>query len=170
MYGLWMMRRSVAAWGSAGFFVVAPGVVAGVIPGWVTGWWDRGDAPAYLVPLRAVGVLLVVAGVAVLVPAFVRFVAEGIGTPAPAAPTEQLVVGGLYRHVRNPMYLAVIAIVVGPALRLARPGRGVYAAVAAAAMVSFVTWYEEPALRRQHGEAYDAYRRAVPGWLPRPGR
>ena len=162
--------RLAAALGSAGFFVVAPGVVAGVVPGWVTGWWDRGDAPAYLVPLRAVGVLLVVAGVAVLVPAFVRFVAEGIGTPAPAAPTEQLVVGGLYRHVRNPMYLAVIAIVVGQALLLARPVLLVYAAVAAAAMVSFVTWYEEPALRRQHGEAYDAYRRAVPGWLPRPGR
>ena len=156
--------------GSVVFFVVAPGVVAGVIPGRLTGWWDGADAPGYLVPLRVVGGLLVGAGVAVLVPAFVRFVSEGVGTPAPVAPTEQLVIGGLYRYVRNPMYVAVVAIVVGQALLLARPVLLAYAAVAAAAMVSFVTLYEEPALSRRYGEAYDAYRRAVPGWLPRPGR
>ncbi len=161
------MRRSAAGLGSAVFLVVAPGVVAGLVPGWLTGWWAGGDAPSWWVPVRALGALLVAGGVGVLGHAFVRFVVEGLGTPAPVAPTDHLVVGGLYRYVRNPMYVAVLAIIVGQALLLARPGLVVYAAAAAAAMVSFVTWYEEPALRRQHGEAYDAYRRAVPGWLPR---
>ena len=71
-------------------------------------------------PIRVVGVLLLAAGVAVLLHAFLRFVVEGVGTPAPVAPTKHLVVGGLYRYVRNPMYLAVAATIVGQALALGR--------------------------------------------------
>jgi protein-S-isoprenylcysteine O-methyltransferase Ste14 len=103
----------------------------------------------------------------VLVQSFVRFVSEGGGTPAPVAPTEQLVVGGYYRYVRNPMYLAVIAVVLGQALLFGQPLLFVYTAAVAAAVVSFAHWYEEPALRRRFGEQYDRYRRAVPGWVPR---
>jgi protein-S-isoprenylcysteine O-methyltransferase Ste14 len=64
---------------------------------------------------------MVAIGAAVLIHAFVRFVREGVGTPAPAAPTQRLVVGGLYRYVRNPMYLAVLATITGQALILGRP-------------------------------------------------
>jgi protein-S-isoprenylcysteine O-methyltransferase Ste14 len=101
------------------------------------------------------------------VPAFVRFVAEGAGTPAPVAPTRRLVIGGLYRHVRNPMYLAVVATIVGQALVLAQPALLGYAVAVAAGMVAFVHGYEEPTLERQFGEQYQAYRRAVPAWWPR---
>jgi protein-S-isoprenylcysteine O-methyltransferase Ste14 len=83
------------------------------------------------------------------------------------APPEHLVVGGLYRYVRNPMYIAVIATIVGQVLVLAQPGLLVYAAVVAAAMAGFVHGYEEPTLSEQFGTEYDAYRRAVPAWLPR---
>jgi protein-S-isoprenylcysteine O-methyltransferase Ste14 len=83
------------------------------------------------------------------------------------APTENLVVGGLYRHVRNPMYLAVGATIVGQALVLAQPVLFVYAAIFAVMVVAFVRGYEEPTLRRQFGEEYERYRRAVPGWWPR---
>src|SRR5262249_25109001 len=103
----------------------------------------------------------------VLVHAFARFVLEGVGTPAPVAPTEQLVVGGLYRFVRNPMYLAVAAIIVGQALVLGRPILLAYAAVFGAVVGAFVHWYEEPTLSRQYGEQYESYRRAVPAWWPR---
>ena len=157
------MRRLRAAVGSAVFLVVAPGVVAGLVPWLLTGW-DSSDPPAVVVWL---GVALVAAGVAVLLHAFARFVIEGVGTPAPIAPTERLVVGGLYRHVRNPMYVAVGATIVGQALLLGRPLLLAYAAVFWAIVAAFVHGYEEPTLSARYGAQYDAYRRAVPAWLPR---
>jgi len=97
----------------------------------------------------------------------VRFVVEGEGSPAPAVPTERLVVGGLYRWVRNPMYVAVIAAIFGQALWFGSPRLAVYGLVMAGLFVAFLRWYEEPALARQHGSAYDEYRRRVPAWIPR---
>jgi protein-S-isoprenylcysteine O-methyltransferase Ste14 len=158
--------RAWAAAGSAVFFALAPGVVAGVVPWWLTGW-EAGDLPGWWLPLRVAGVVLLVAGAGVLVHAFARFVAEGVGTPAPVAPTRELVVGGLYRYVRNPMYLAVLAVIVGQALVLGRLVLVAYAVVVAAAFVAFVRWYEEPTLALQFGDRYQAYRAAVPGWRPR---
>jgi hypothetical protein len=97
------VRKTGAAIGSIAFFMLAPCVVAGVIPWWLTGWEVRNVWP---VGVRVVGTALIAAGAVVLVQAFVRFVHEGLGTPAPVAPTETLVVGGLYRYVRNPIYVA----------------------------------------------------------------
>jgi protein-S-isoprenylcysteine O-methyltransferase Ste14 len=148
------------------FLVLAPGVVAGVIPWWLTGWHVEEPFP-YWLPLRVAGVILLCAGLVVLVEAFVRFVLEGGGTPAPVAPTERLVVGGLYRYVRNPMYLAVAATIVGQALVLGQPILLPYSVAFAVAVAAFVHWYEEPTLRHQFGEQYEAYRRAVPAWRPR---
>jgi protein-S-isoprenylcysteine O-methyltransferase Ste14 len=160
------MRRPMALAGTALFFVCVPVVVAAVVPWWLTGWRAGRPWPGGL-PLAVAGWALVVTGAAVLVPAFVRFAVEGLGTPAPPAPTQRLVVGGAYRFVRNPMYLAVEAAIVGQALLLRRPVLLLYAAAVALAVGSFVRWYEEPALRRQFGDEYDAYRAAVPRWLPR---
>lgn len=167
------MRRTAAALGSAIFFALVPGVVAGLVPWWLTGWRVREPFPVWalpfwaVTPLRVLGLALIAAGAVVLVQAFMRFVVEGIGTPAPIAPTEKLVVGGLYRHVRNPMYLAVIAVIVGQALVLGQPVLLAYAAVAGAAMVAFVYGYEEPALAERFGAEYEDYRHAVPAWWPR---
>jgi protein-S-isoprenylcysteine O-methyltransferase Ste14 len=152
--------------GSVVFLVVAPGVVAGVVPWLLTGWQVGSGLLSWL-PLRVAGCLLVAAGALVLVHAFARFVFEGVGTPAPVAPTEQLVVGGLYRCVRNPMYLAVAAIIVGQAFVLGQPVLLAYAVVFGAVVGAFAHWYEEPTLTRRYGEQYEAYRRAVPGWWPR---
>jgi protein-S-isoprenylcysteine O-methyltransferase Ste14 len=156
------MRR--AALGSVLFLVVVPGVVAGVVPWLLTGWDAADDVPA---PVVAAGIVLVAAGVAVLLHAFARFVIEGLGTPAPVAPTEHLVIGGLYRYVRNPMYLALGAIVTGQALVLGRPALLLYAAFVLAITSTFVRVYEEPTLRQQFGGEYEAYCAAVPGWWPR---
>jgi protein-S-isoprenylcysteine O-methyltransferase Ste14 len=165
------VRRATAAAGSAVFFVLTPGVVAGLVPWWLTGWRVRQPAPAWVWwPARVVGGVLVAAGVAVLLHAFARFVTEGIGTPAPVAPTRHLVVGGLYRYVRNPMYLAVLAVIVGQALVLGQPVLLPYAAAVGVAVAAFVRGYEEPALRDRYGAEYDAYRRSVPGWWPRRPR
>jgi protein-S-isoprenylcysteine O-methyltransferase Ste14 len=147
--------------GSALFFALAPGVVAGVVPYGLTGWDAEPSS------LRALGVILIAAGASVLIHAFARFVREGIGTPAPVAPTQHLVVGGLYRWIRNPMYVAVVTCVMGQALLLGRDVLWGYALGLMALFYAFVRGYEEPTLSRQFGSEYDAYRRTVPGWHPR---
>jgi protein-S-isoprenylcysteine O-methyltransferase Ste14 len=117
--------------------------------------------------MRVVGVVLILAGAAFLVHAFARFVAEGLGTPAPVAPPGRLVVGGVYRYVRNPMYVAVTATIVGQALLLGQLWLIAYAALFAGVTGAFVRLYEEPTLGRKFGAEYEEYRRAVPGWWPR---
>jgi protein-S-isoprenylcysteine O-methyltransferase Ste14 len=95
--------------------------------------------------------------------------AEGRGTPAPVAPTERLVVGGSFRWVRNPGYIAVLGLVVGEGF-LAHTSVLVYAASLAVAFHLFVLLYEEPTRRGQFGTEYEQYCRRVPRWIPRrPG-
>ncbi|GAA2628094.1 methyltransferase family protein [Paractinoplanes durhamensis] len=160
------MDRRGAASGSALFFALAPGTVAGLVPWLLTGW-QVGAGFAHWWPLRVLGIAVLIAGALFLVQAFARFVREGLGTPAPVAPPVHLVVGGIYRYVRNPMYVAVIATILGQSLLLWRPVLLGYAVIVAAAMVAFVIGYEQPALTSRFGAEYLAYRRAVPGWWPR---
>ena len=160
------MPKAAAAAGSSLFFVLAPGVVAGLVPWLLTGW-EAEEPLSPWVPFQVVGAALLVAALAVLVHSFARFVVEGIGTPAPVAPTERLVVGGLYRYVRNPMYVAVATVIVGQALLLGQLVLLLYAAVFCLVVATFVRLYEEPVLARQFGHEYEAYRHAVPGWWPR---
>src|ERR671920_1489934 len=161
------MRRPTAALGSALFFLLAPGVVVGLIPWLLTEGWQAREPVPYWAPMRVLGAVLLVAGLIALVGAFVRFVVEGFGTPAPVAAPEHLVVGGAYRYVRNPMYVAVLAAIVGQSLLLGRLGLLVYAGVTWVALAAFVRFYEEPALARSFGADYEAYRRGVPAWWPR---
>ena len=162
-----MHRKAAAAVGSSLFFAVAPGVVAGLVP-WLWTGWDVAGSPPLVV--RMAGWLLIVAGAAFLIHAFARFVVEGLGTPAPVAPTERLVIGGVYRYIRNPMYVAVAATIVGQAMVLGRPALLLYAAAFIAVTAAFVRFYEEPTLAHQFGAEYEAYRRTVPGWWPRRPR
>jgi len=161
------MQRTSAAVGTSIFFVLAPGTIAGLIPWWLTRWHPHHTQASAWIPFRVLGAALIAAALPVLVAAFVRFATEGIGTPAPIAPTEHLVVGGLYRYVRNPIYLAVTALIVGQALLLAQPALLWWAAIFFTAMVAFVYGYEQPTLSERFGTEYDQYRHAVPGWWPR---
>jgi protein-S-isoprenylcysteine O-methyltransferase Ste14 len=159
------VRKPAAVAGSALFFILAPGVVAGLLP-WLLTHWHRlplSPFPAF----RLFGGLLIIAGLAVLIHAFIRFALEGAGTPAPVAPTERLVIGGIYRHVRNPMYVAVLAIILGQALLFRQASLVFYAGIVGMAVFAFVRFHEEPLLARRYGAAYEANRSAVPGWLPR---
>ena len=156
--------RRRALLGSALFFVLAPGVAAGLVPALITGWEVDGDLSGVV---RGLGVVLGGAGLAFLLHAFGRFALEGLGTPAPVAPTERLVVGGAYRYVRNPMYLAVLSVVAGQAVFFGSIALAIYGGLLALTFVAFVRLYEEPTLRAQFGAEYERYRAAVPGWLPR---
>ncbi|HCB06443.1 MAG TPA: isoprenylcysteine carboxylmethyltransferase family protein [Nocardioides sp.] len=151
-----------AALGTLVFFVLAPGGNAVLVPWLITGWDDP-----YSGLLGVLGIALIVAGTAVVVASFVQFVVEGRGTPAPVAPTEELVVGGLYRYVRNPMYVGVASAIAGQALLFRSVGVTVWLIVFLVAVIGFVKGYEEPRLAEQFGASYDRYRAAVPGWWPR---
>lgn len=161
------MRRSTAAAGTAVFLVVVPGTVAGLVPWLLTEWRPGHWASAVQVTGEVIGSALVAAGAAVLLHAFAKFALDGLGTPAPPAAPTHLVVSGVYRHVRNPMYLAVLAVILGQALLLGRAVLLGYAIGVAVAFWSFARWYEQPALTKRFGEEFEQYRRSVPGWWPR---
>src|SRR5947209_12738947 len=161
-----MNRRRVRAWvGTVVFLVLAPGVVAGLIPGLITGWripWTGG----WVSPVAIVAAVVILSGVIVLLDAFIRF-ARADGTPAPPVPTVHLVVVGPYRYVRNPMYLAVLTIILGQALLFGSGATLLYTGIVLLAVALFVRGYEEPALEREYGDEYRAYRRRVRRWIPR---
>src|SRR5262245_56182739 len=150
--------------GSAAFFIVAPGTIAGVIPWLITHWRFGQDASA---GAGALGVVLILAGLAILIECFTRFALKGRGTPAPIAAPKELVISGFYAHVRNPMYVAVVLIVFGQALLFASAALIAYGVMAWLGFLVFVVYYEEPRLRREFPEAYADYVQHVPRWIPR---
>jgi protein-S-isoprenylcysteine O-methyltransferase Ste14 len=158
------MSKAIAVFGSALFFVIAPLALAAVVPWWITGWQFQ---PAFLGAERVLGGVLIIAGVPGLVDSFARFALEGLGTPAPVAPTQKLIVTGLYRYVRNPMYIAVVAVILGQALLFGDERLLSYGALFWLACHVFVVTYEEPTLRRTFGLEYEAFRANVPRWIPR---
>ena len=145
------------------FTILVPATVAGWIPLWL-----RGNAPITdIVALRGVSILLIAVGVAIyLHTAFWGFALHGLGTPAPIAPTQKLVVRGLHRYVRNPMYMGVALVVLGQAVLFRSWHLLQYAVLFLIIVHLFVVFYEEPTLERQFGEEYEDYRKRVPRWIP----
>jgi protein-S-isoprenylcysteine O-methyltransferase Ste14 len=137
--------------GSALFVLVGPGVELVLGPWALTGLRVGDDPPAALQPL---GAALLVGGIAVLVDAYVRFAREGRGTPSPLAPPRRLVVSGVYRFARHPMYIATTAALAGEALLLRQAILLVAAAAYGATLAALAHWWEEPLLRRRFRE-YD---------------
>ncbi|MBZ5524990.1 MAG: isoprenylcysteine carboxylmethyltransferase family protein [Acidobacteriia bacterium] len=163
------MRRPLAILGSAFFLVIAPGTVAGYVPWRITRWQFQGWSHASLA-LQSAGVLLLAAGVPILLHSFAQFAFRGLGTPAPPFPTQHLVVSGFYRYVRNPMYIAVVSVILGQGLLFGSVRVLEYGAMVWLAFHLFVLLYEEPTLRRTFGAEYVAYCTEVRRWLPRLSR
>ncbi len=160
------MSRTSAVLGSLLFLVLAPGTVALYVPWALTGW--RFAPPLFGGTLsRGLGALLALCGLPVLVETFARFALQGRGTPAPVLPTERLVATGPYRYVRNPMYVAVVAIIWGQGLLFGSSRVIVYGLAIWAAFHLFVLFFEEPRERGRFGDQYERYRAAVPRWIPR---
>jgi protein-S-isoprenylcysteine O-methyltransferase Ste14 len=160
-----MRRISAIAW-SLVFLLLAPGLVAGVVPWWITRWHFRSPLPG-TAALRIVGIVLILAGLPALLDSFARFALQGLGTPAPVLPTRHLVVTGLYRHVRNPMYVGVACVIFGQALLFGSPQLLGYGLLVWLAFHVFVLVYEEPTLTRTFGSEYQNFRNNVPRWIPR---
>ncbi|MEO6012495.1 MAG: isoprenylcysteine carboxylmethyltransferase family protein [Devosia sp.] len=162
-----MRDRVKAIAGSIVFLLVAPGIVAGVIP-WSISTYHFGAPLFGLEPLRWLGILFLALGAILLVETFARFAIEGLGTPAPIAPTRTLIVTGSYRFVRNPMYVAVVSLILGQALLFGNWGVLAYGAMVWLTVHLFVLTYEEPTLQSTYGVQYDTYCRHVHRWIPRP--
>jgi protein-S-isoprenylcysteine O-methyltransferase Ste14 len=165
------MRRILAIVGSAIFLVIAPGIVAGYLPWRICRW--HVEAPLLgISSLRLVGVLLIAAGLTVLLDSFARFALQGLGTPAPIFPTRHLVVSGLFRYVRNPMYIAVMSLILGQGLFFGSILVLEYGIAIFVGFYLFVLLYEEPTLLKSYGREYEEFCANVPRWIPhlRPWR
>jgi protein-S-isoprenylcysteine O-methyltransferase Ste14 len=161
-----MIRKGLAIVGSAVFLVIAPGFVAGLAPWWISRW--RLEAAFFGIPLfRFVGGTLITLGVIGLLDSFVRFAVQGVGTPAPVFPTRHLVVSGLYRYVRNPMYVAVVSTILGQGFVLGNVMLLKYGGLVWLLFHLFVLAYEEPTLRASFGSEYKVFCAEVPRWIPR---
>jgi protein-S-isoprenylcysteine O-methyltransferase Ste14 len=161
-----MNRRMWAIPGSLLFLLLAPGFVAGLAPWWISQW--RMQPPLLGLNLfRLLGVALIAAGIPALLDSFARFALQGLGTPAPVLPTQHLVVTGLYRYVRNPMYVAVVWVIGGQGLLLGNARLLGYGALVWLGFHLFVIGYEEPTLRRQFGAEYENFCANVQRWIPR---
>jgi protein-S-isoprenylcysteine O-methyltransferase Ste14 len=158
------MQRAAALLGSAIFLVIAPGTLAVLLPWYFTHW--HFEPPLFPVA-RGLGGVLIVAGLPILLDSFGRFALQGLGTPAPVMPPKHLVVTGLYRHVRNPMYVAVTALIVGQGLLFGSVVVIAYGAIVWVGFFLFVLVYEEPALDGQFADEYKRYRANVRRWVPR---
>ena len=147
------------------FTLVVPGTVAGYLP-----WFLVRDVPFVASSWTFVAAAFFAVGLAVFLRCVYDFAVTGGGTPAPVDEPKRLVVVGLYRVVRNPMYVGVLCVLAGWASLYRSPGISVYALAVAAAFHLFVVLYEEPHLERVFGESYTAYRSSAGRWLPRISR
>jgi protein-S-isoprenylcysteine O-methyltransferase Ste14 len=152
--------------GTAAFLVLAPGFFVVLVPYWLSRWQFHPPLLGFT-PFRAIGALLIIVAAPVLLESFARFALQGLGTPAPVFPTQHLIVKGFYRYVRNPMYLAVVSMVIGQALLFGNLRVLAYGLFAWLVTHIFVLTYEEPTLRKTFGAEYETYRGNVPRWIPR---
>ena len=163
-------NRSI--WSSA-FLAFRSLVWAALLPGFIAGyvpWRFFGLSRLrlnLLSPQHLAGLLCIAVGIALLASCIWEFARSGRGTLAPVDPPRELVVRGLYRYVRNPMYLSVTTIILGEALLVRSRALLFYWAIWFLAANLFVIGYEEPALRRRFGRSYDLYTRQVGRWFPR---
>lgn len=160
------MRRAAAIAGSAIFLVVAPGTIAVWVP-WTLYRWRMAPPLLGFFPFCVIGVLLIALGLPVLLDSFARFALQGLGTPAPIAPPQHLVVTGLYRYVRNPMYVSVVSLIFGQGLFFGSVPVLEYGLAVWLGFHLFVLLYEEPTLRAKFGDEYQEFCANVRRWIPR---
>jgi protein-S-isoprenylcysteine O-methyltransferase Ste14 len=148
------------------FSFLVPGTVTILVPYWLLSS-SAAPPPMQLGVFRYFGALPVLIGVAIYCWCAWDFTFAGKGTPAPIDPPKELVARGLYRYLRNPMYVGILAILLGESVLFASLRLLAYTAFAFAFYFLIVVLYEEPTLRRKFGESYRQYCRSVPRWIPR---
>ena len=145
------------------FTILQPGVVAGLVPYWIVK--NQPILSREISLIRGVGVLVFVLGLMIMIACIVRFGVEGRGTLSPVDPTQRLVVGGLYKFSRNPMYVGVMMILIGESIIFQSKNLWIYSGVVLVIFHVFILVHEEPRLRKDFGEAYTQYCKKVRRWI-----
>jgi protein-S-isoprenylcysteine O-methyltransferase Ste14 len=159
-------RRVFNTLKSTVYLLIVPVPFLGVIPWWMSRWRQQPPLLGFA-SFRWIGILLMAAGVAAMMDSYAQFIFRGDGTPSPMFPTRRLVVAGLYRYVRNPMYIGAIAILLGEGLYLGDVRVLLYILFPWLMLYLFVRIDEEPTLRRSYGAEYVRYCAHVRRWRPR---
>jgi protein-S-isoprenylcysteine O-methyltransferase Ste14 len=147
------------------FTIIVPGAIAALIPYLLL---SRNPAPfAHIGPFQLLGLIPMAIGLAIYLRCAWDFASMGKGTPAPIDPPKRLVAHGLYRFVRNPMYVGVLLALLGEAWLFRSSALLIYAAIVFTWEHLFVVFYEEPALKRKFGESYSDYLARTRRWIPR---
>ena len=148
------------------FTLLLPGVFLVLVPYFLLSWFGD-EFNVEIGSFRYFGALPVLLGVLIYIQCAWSFVSLGKGTPAPVDPPKELVVQGLYKHVRNPMYLGVLFLLIGEVIFFGSLLLILYTALVFLCFHVFVVVYEEPHLRARFGDSYKRYRESVPRWIPR---
>src|SRR5262245_9030466 len=146
------------------FTIIVPGAIIALIPYLLL---SRNQASfADIGMIQLIGLIPLAIGVAIYFKCAWDFASKGEGTPAPIDPPKHLVARGLYRFVRNPMYVGVLITLLGVAWLFSSWTIVIYAAIVITWQHLFVVFYEEPALKRKFGESYAEYIARTPRWIP----
>ncbi|MGC4035157.1 MAG: isoprenylcysteine carboxylmethyltransferase family protein [Chitinophagaceae bacterium] len=148
------------------FTILQPGIVAGLIPYWIIrGKFHPHVNNESLRLTQYLGELLLITGLVIMVSCIMNFAIKGKGTLSPADPTKELVVTGLYKYSRNPMYIGVSLILIAEALFFQSIYLWLYAALIIIAFNLFIIFFEEPRLRRDFGVSYEEYCKKTRRWI-----
>lgn len=147
------------------FTIIQPGVLVGLVPYLYLRYTHREIVPAAWEATHIIGAGLIIVGVGVAVACILQFATEGKGTLSPIDPTKQLVIRGLYRYSRNPMYVGVMLIMIGETLFWASLALAIYAVVVFIGFNLFIILHEEPRCRRDFGDEYSEYCQRVGRWF-----
>lgn len=147
------------------FTILQPGLVAGLVPYLILRWQGRSLVPEKMGVLEAAALVTGAVGSMIMIACILRFAYEGKGTLSPLDPTKRLVVRGLYRYSRNPMYVGLMMILISEAVFWRSLSLAVYAGVVFIGLNLFITIHEEPRLHREFGKEFTDYRSSVRRWL-----
>ncbi len=147
------------------FTILQPGMVAGLIPFWLTG---KSFREAFAQPFtfsHFSGIFIFTIGFILMLACIIDFAVQGRGTLSPADPTKKLVSTGLYRFSRNPMYIGVMMMLIGESIFFRLFVLAIYSLIIFTAFNIFIIYFEEPRLRKDFGDDYSKYMKAVRRWL-----
>lgn len=147
------------------FTILQPGIVAGLIPFFILG--DKVN-DIFVQPLQLyhyAGAIIFLIGFIIVLRCIISFAVEGQGTLSPADPTKKLVISGLYRFSRNPMYVGVTLMLIGEAIFFQSIDLWIYSLFLYIAFNLFTILVEEPRLRKDFGEEYKIYCEKVRRWI-----
>lgn len=147
------------------FTLLQPGLVAGLFPYWILGRTRVRNDLNELGSWEYIGLIIFFTGFLIMLHCITLFATKGRGTLSPADPTRKLVISGLYKFSRNPMYMGVMLMLIGETVLFESRSLLYYSIFIFVSFNLFILLVEESRLKRDFGDAYDSYKKRVRMWL-----